>query len=75
MCIRCGGDVPVPVVMHLVGRVDHLARRSTYRDLKPYDAPAHLDELRGPPAGRIVLPINVYWGPKSEVDLDSESEE
>lgn len=48
--------------------------RVHYRDIKPYDAPEHLDELRGPPAGRIVLPINVYWGPNSEVDLDSESD-
>jgi hypothetical protein len=48
--------------------------RVRYRDIKPYDAPARLEELRGPPAGRIVLPINVYWGPNSEVDLDSESD-
>lgn len=48
--------------------------RVHYRDIKPYDAPDRLEELRGPRSGRIRLPINVYWGPKSDVDLDSESD-
>ena len=48
--------------------------RGHYRDNTPYDAPAQLGELRGPPAGRSGWPINVYWGPNREVDLDSESD-
>jgi hypothetical protein len=46
--------------------------RVFYRDIKPYDAPERLEQLRGPRAGMLVLPINVHWGPKSAVSLDSE---
>ena len=46
--------------------------RVRYQDIKPYDTPAQLDDLHGPRAGRLVLPLNVYWGPKRDIDLDSE---
>jgi hypothetical protein len=46
--------------------------RVFYRDIKPYEAPGSLSELRGPRVGIMVLPINVYWGPESAVNLDSE---
>lgn len=45
--------------------------RVFYRDIKPYVAPAKFDELRGPRAGRLELPLNVYWGPQATVDLDT----
>jgi hypothetical protein len=45
--------------------------RVFYRDIKPYDAPERLDQLRGPRRGRLDLPLNVYWGPKPIVDLDT----
>lgn len=48
--------------------------RVFYRDVKPYDAPKQLGDLHGPRSGSIVLPLNVYWGPKSDVNLDSESD-
>lgn len=34
-----------------------------FRDIKPYDAPASLDELRGPAAGTVTLPLRVRWVP------------
>ncbi|MHB1173266.1 MAG: hypothetical protein ACYCZY_12420 [Lacisediminihabitans sp.] len=40
--------------------------RVFYRDIKPYDAPERLDDLRGPRSGRIELPLNVYWGSPSQ---------
>ena len=46
-------------------------RRVFYQDIKPYDTPASLDDLRGPAHGTISLPVNVYWGPDPDVDLDS----
>jgi hypothetical protein len=45
--------------------------RVFYRDLKPYDVPDRLDDLRGPNDGRMELPLNVYWGPEAIVDLDT----
>lgn len=48
--------------------------RVFYRDIKPYDVPARLEDLRGPDGGQMTLPINVYWGPWSVVDLDIESD-
>ena len=45
--------------------------RVFYRDIKPYDAPLSLDELRGPRSGLMTLPIDVYWGPTPVVNLDS----
>jgi hypothetical protein len=41
------------------------------QDVKPYDAPVSLDELRGPRSGTVVLPHWVYWGPIPTIDLDS----
>jgi hypothetical protein len=37
------------------------ATRVRFRDVKPYDAPASLDELRGPRDGPIDLPHSVRW--------------
>ncbi len=48
--------------------------RVFYRDIKPYDAPARLDELHGPRGGRMELPVNVYWGPPYTFDLANESD-
>jgi hypothetical protein len=48
--------------------------RVFYRDIKPYEAPARLDELHGPRDGRVQLPINVYWGPAYTFDLTNESD-
>ncbi|AQX81361.1 hypothetical protein BWO91_16580 [Plantibacter flavus] len=45
--------------------------RVFYEDIKPYDVPASLDELHGPEHGLLDLPITVYWGPASIVDLDT----
>ena len=46
-------------------------RRVFYQDIKPYDTPARLDDLHGPAHGTISLPVNVYWGPDADADLDS----
>ena len=48
--------------------------RVFYRDIKPYDMPEFLEDLRGPSSGQMTLPINVYWGPWSIVDLDIHSD-
>lgn len=48
--------------------------RVFYRDIKPYDVPVRLDDLHGPNSGRMTLPINVYWGPWSVIDLDIRSD-
>lgn len=48
--------------------------RIRFRDVKPYDAPAQLDELQGPASGFVQLPPWVYWGPKPVVNLDVEGE-
>lgn len=48
--------------------------RVFYRDIKPYDAPARLDELRGPRSGHLELPLNVYWGPAYSFDLANGSD-
>lgn len=45
-----------------------------FRDVKPYDAPLHLDDLRGPAGGPLQLPPWVYWGPNSVVNLDVEGD-
>ncbi|MDR1450448.1 MAG: transcriptional regulator [Propionibacteriaceae bacterium] len=39
------------------------AARVRFRDLKPYDAPASLDELRGPATGMVTLPLRLRWVP------------
>lgn len=46
-------------------------RRVFFRDIKPYETPASLDELRGPVGGALELPHSVYWGPERTVDLDN----
>lgn len=46
--------------------------RVRYRDIKPYDAPASLDELRGPHDGPIDLPHAVRWQPdRLSVDVSN----
>jgi hypothetical protein len=45
--------------------------RTFYRDIKPYDVPARLQDLHGPAHGTVTLPLNVYWGPDPDADLDS----
>lgn len=34
-----------------------------FRDLKPYEIPESLDQLRGPAGGTIELPHSVLWAP------------
>lgn len=46
------------------------ADRVFFRDVKPYEAPDDLDQLRGPGSGLLELPGRVYWGPEPVVDLD-----
>ena len=46
------------------------AERVRFRDVKPYDAPSELSDLRGPRGGTIVLPHWVYWGPNPGINLD-----
>ena len=43
--------------------------RVRFQDVKPCDAPASLDELRGPREGELVLPHHVHWGPRRDVNL------
>jgi len=43
--------------------------RVRFQDVKPYDAPASLDDLRGPSDGELVLPHHVHWGPRRDVNL------
>jgi hypothetical protein len=42
------------------------------QDVKPYDAPTSLGELRGPHSGMVELPGWIYWGPNPVVDLGAE---
>jgi len=44
------------------------------QDVKPYDAPASLDDLRGPRDGELVLPHHVHWGPRRDVNLSREGD-
>ncbi len=46
-------------------------RRVFFRDTKPYEVPASLDELQGPAGGVLELPHSVYWGPERSADLDT----
>lgn len=46
-------------------------KRVRFQDVKPYDAPERLDELRGPAHGTVQLPPWVYWGPSPVANLDS----
>lgn len=43
--------------------------RVRFQDVKPYDAPASLHDLRGPRDGEFVLPHHVHWGPHRKVNL------
>ncbi len=54
-------------------KADVFDRRVFFRDIKPYEMPASLQDLRGPPGGALVLPHSVYWGPKRTVSLDTPS--
>lgn len=45
--------------------------RIYFRDVKPYEAPDSLDELRGPASGVVELSHSVLWAPGGgRVDLD-----
>lgn len=44
-------------------------QRVLYSESKPYELPERLDDLRGPESGVLELPVTVYWGPDSTVDL------
>lgn len=45
--------------------------RVLYGDVKPYDAPDSLGDLRGPDGGVVTLPPGVLWAPGGGVvDLD-----
>lgn len=48
------------------------SKKVRIQDVKPYDAPLSLDELRGPRSGTVELPGWVYWGPNPAVDLGAE---
>jgi hypothetical protein len=48
--------------------------RVRFQDVKPYDAPASLEDLRGPNDGEIVLPHHVHWGPRRDVNLSREGD-
>ena len=48
--------------------------RIRFQDVKPYDAPARLDELHGPASGLVQLPPWVYWGPNPTANLDVEGD-
>lgn len=43
--------------------------RVRFRDLKPYEIVASLDELRGPEQGTIRLPIWVRWLDDGDIDV------
>ena len=42
---------------------EHTAERVRFRDIKPVEAPTTLDELIGPAAGEVTLPLRVRWAP------------
>ena len=45
--------------------------RVYFRDVKPYEVPESLDDLRGPDGGTVELRHSVLWAPGSgRVDLD-----
>jgi hypothetical protein len=48
--------------------------RVRFQDVKPYDAPASLEDLCGPSDGELVLPHHVHWGPRREVNLSREGD-
>ncbi|TIH36189.1 transcriptional regulator [Subtercola vilae] len=46
-------------------------KRIRFQDVKPYDAPEQLEDLRGPASGALRLPPWIYWGPNPAVDLSA----
>lgn len=40
-----------------------LADHVRFRDIKPYDVPASLDQLTGPASGVVTLPLRLRWVP------------
>lgn len=52
---------------------ESLGSRVLYQDIKPYDVPASLGALQGPSSGVVTLPLDVYWGPDPDADLDTVS--
>ena len=48
-----------------------MGSRVLYQDIKPYDVPASLGALQGPSTGVLTLPLDVYWGPDPDADLDT----
>lgn len=48
-----------------------MGSRVLYQDVKPYDVPASLGALHGPSSGILMLPLDVYWGPDPDADLDA----
>lgn len=54
-----------------VPELDSPPERVYFRDIKPYEMPARLDDLSGPAGGVIELPHSVLWAPGGScVDLD-----
>lgn len=54
-------------------RVVPVERRVFVRDVKPYEVPERLDDLKGPAGGVVELPHTVLWAPGGgRVDLDEE---
>jgi hypothetical protein len=46
--------------------------RVFFRDIKPYETPETLEDLRGPAGGPVTLPHTVWWAPGGgQIDLDS----
>ena len=55
------------------GRPVPVERRVFFRDVKPYEIPESLDDLKGPAGGVVELPHSVLWAPGGgRVDLDQE---
>lgn len=48
-------------------------RRVFFRDIKPYETPSAIEDLRGPAGGVLELPHSIYWGPDRTVDLDTQA--
>jgi hypothetical protein len=45
-----------------------------FQDVVPYDIPSSLGALRGPAAGRLTLPLHIWWAPEPTFDLADRSE-
>ena len=44
------------------------SKKVRFADLKPYAFPASLQELHGPEAGEIELPLHILWSPGSKIE-------